>query len=150
MCTSCALRSRQVIQSFGFYISKMNINTLCRRGEKNIRRGTTPVKLDDEGVTANVVLIISSTEAIEPRVRVPGGLLSLAVPVSFSKYRPAPLAKVSNEFRVMGLRILRPGSLVFQLVYDSTNTITNNPDPIRTPPSIQNCRVKKMRPRRMG
>lgn len=109
-----------------------------------------PVKLDDEGVTANVVLIISSTEAIEPRVRVPGGLLSLVVPVSFSRYRRAALTKVSNEFRVMGLRDLRPGSLVFQLVYDSTNTMTKNPVPMRTPPSIQNCRVKKMRPRRMG
>ena len=115
MCTSCALCSRQVIQSFGFYIGKMNINTL-RTGRKNIRRGITPVKLDDEGVTDNVVLIISSTEAIEPRVRVPEGLLSLVVPVSFSKYRRAPLAKVSNEFRVMGLGILPPGSLVFQLV----------------------------------
>jgi hypothetical protein len=118
--------------------------------KKNIRRGTTPAKLDDEGVTANVVLIISSTEAIEPRVRVPGALLSLIVPVSFSMYSRAASAKVSNEFRVMGLRSLRPGSLVFQLVYDSTNTMTNNPVPMRTPPSIQNCRVKKMRPRRMG
>ena len=88
MCTSCALCSRQVIQSFGFYIGKNEYqqHTLQTEGKKNTRRGTTPVKLDDEGVTANVVLIISSTEAIEPRVRVPGGLLSLVVPVSFSKY----------------------------------------------------------------
>ena len=75
-----------------------------------------PLKLDDEGMTANVVLIISSTEAIEPRVRVPGALLSLIVLVSFSRYRCAAVAKVSSEFWVIGLRDLRPGSLVFQLV----------------------------------
>ena len=119
MCTSCALSGRQIIQSFGFYIGKMDINntyTLQIEKKKNTRKGTTPAKLDDEGVTANVVLIISSTEAIEPRVRVPGTLLSLIVPVSFSRHRREALVKVSNEFRVMGLRELRPGSLVFQLV----------------------------------
>jgi hypothetical protein len=46
--------------------------------KKHTKRDT-PAKLDDEGVTANVVLIISSAEAIEPRVRVPGALLSLIV-----------------------------------------------------------------------
>jgi hypothetical protein len=67
----------------------MNVNnthTLHTFRGGDLRRGTAPVKLNDEGVTANVVLIISSTEAIEPRVRVPGGVLSLIVPVSFSMY----------------------------------------------------------------
>jgi len=131
----------------------MNVSkqfTDVEKPRKHILRGTTPLKLDDEGMTAKVILIISSTEAIDPRVRVPGALLSLIVLVSFSRYRSAALEKVVNEFRVMGLRILCPGSRVFQVVYDSTNTITNSPVPMSTPPSIHNRRVKKTRPRRMG
>jgi hypothetical protein len=65
--SGCSFRRSQVVQILGF-CSNASAETSARRNIECSRRGTGPRYVDEDGITANVMLIISRTEAIEPRV----------------------------------------------------------------------------------
>lgn len=66
----------------GFRLLKTNMKEGKDVNYENSRRGTGPRFLDDEGVTAKVRLIISRTDAIDPRGRPSRLLMSGSVSLS--------------------------------------------------------------------
>jgi hypothetical protein len=135
----------------------VSVQICCHLSSTNklidLRSGTGDRDGEEDGITASVRLIISNTDAIDPLGRVPpGALLTMLVPSSspFRRSAATVFLKLARESRVMGLSDRDPGCRVRHLQYDSTNTITKSPTPISTPPSIQNRRLRNMRPSRIG
>jgi hypothetical protein len=127
-----------------------------RAHPQDLRNGTAPRAGDRDGITASVTDIISSTDAIDPRLRAPLAIVLTRLVVSSPRRRLVPVlseaaaVNASKESRVIALSDPRPGSLVFRRVYTSTNTITNTPVPIRVPPSGHSRLLIRMSPRRIG
>lgn len=85
------------------------------RNELDIHRGTGSLFAELDGMTARVMLIISRTEAMEPRVRgAPRGCgLSLPLPAldsAPSVRRRAAVVKTSNPLRDAEAKEERPGT----------------------------------------
>ena len=78
------LSDHRGFQSLRLAEKKNNQSTMMpyKDKDKYVQRGTGPLRLVDEGDTAKVRLIISKTEAIEPRAR---SIMLLPLFVSVSK-----------------------------------------------------------------
>jgi hypothetical protein len=118
------------------------------------RSGTGPLIWEGEGITANVIDIISKTLAIEPRERVLFLSELTRLMLSSSTFlRLAGLAaalNASNEFRVIGFRDRSPGRRVLKLQNDSTKSATATDVPSNAPASGHNRRLSKISPRTNG
>ena len=117
------------------------------------RNGTGPLVWEGEGITANVIDIISKTLAIEPRERLFLSELTRLTLSSSTFLRLAGLAaasNASNEFRVTGLRDRSPGSRVLKLQNSSTKITTAREVPSSAPASGHSRRLSKISPRTNG
>ena len=117
------------------------------------RSGTGPLIWEGDGITANVIDIISKTLAIEPRGR---GFLSelTRLTLSSSTFRRltglAAALNVSSEFRVTGLRDFTPGSRILKLQNSSTKSATAREVPSSAPASGHSRRLSKISPSTSG
>jgi hypothetical protein len=116
----------------------VNQNTETEIDDDDARSGTGPCCWYREGTTASVVDIISSKEVNNPLVH--ATRTELTMPVLFS----------SSMLRDWAEAACRPGHCSLMHVYTSTKKMVRAPVPTSTPPSGHNCRLKRIRPRRMG
>jgi hypothetical protein len=121
--------------------------------KKPVRNGSGPRCLEGDGVTAKVRDIISRTEAIEPLVRrFPLVVMMLRLSSSVSVWLSGfeALRNTLRDSWILSGNAWRLGSLVLCMVYTSTVVATMIAMPASTPPSIQSCRLSKIKPSSRG